>query len=61
MLDRSKPLSFREQKMLERARYLMVSELATAKGCAEGDIEELLAKALAKCKLRFPEASEFQS
>ena len=61
MLDRSKPLSFREQKMLERARYLMVSELATAKGCAEGEIEEVLARALAKCKLRFPEASELQS
>jgi len=61
MLDRSKPLSFREQKMLERARYLMVSELATAKGCAEGEVEEVLARALAKCKLRFPEASELQS
>jgi len=61
MLDRSKPLSFREQKMLERARYLMVSELAAAKSCAEGDIEELLTRALAKCKLRFPEAAVFES
>jgi CarD family transcriptional regulator len=61
MLDRSKPLSFREQKMLERARYLLVSELAMAKNWAEGDIEELLTRALAKCKLRFPEVSDFQS
>ena len=61
MLDRSKPLSFREQKMMERARYLLVSELAMAKNCAEGDIEELLTKALGKCKLRFPEVSDFQS
>jgi CarD family transcriptional regulator len=58
MLDRSKPLSFREQKMLDRARYLLVSELAMSKNCVEGDIEELLTKALAKCHLRFPEASE---
>jgi len=61
MLDRSKPLSFREQKMLERARYLLVSELAMARNCAEGDIEELLTRALAKCKLRFPDANDFKS
>jgi len=61
MLDRSKPLSFREQKMLERARYLLVSELAMARNCAEGDIEELLTKTLAKCKLRFPDASDFEN
>ena len=29
-LSRSKPLSFREKKMLERAKYLLVSEMATA-------------------------------
>jgi len=60
-LHQSKPLSFREKKMLERARYLLVSELAAAKSCAERDIEELLAKALGKCKLRFPEAAVLQS
>lgn len=60
-LDRSKPLSFREQKMLERARYLLVSELAMSRNCAEDDIQELLGKALAKCKLRFPEVSDFES
>jgi len=31
MLNQSKPLSFREKKMLDRARYLLVSELALAK------------------------------
>ena len=30
-LSRSKPLSFREKKMLERAKYLLISELATAR------------------------------
>ena len=61
MLNQGKPLSFREKKMLERARYLLVSELAMAKGCEESNVEELLTQALAKCKLRFPEASDFQS
>jgi CarD family transcriptional regulator len=62
LLNQSKPLSFREKKMLERARYLLVSELAMAKNCEERVIEELLSKALSsKHKLRFPEASEFEA
>jgi len=60
-LHQAKPLSFREKKMLERARYLLVSELAMAKNCEEPHIEELLTKALSKSNLRFPEASEFQA
>jgi CarD family transcriptional regulator, regulator of rRNA transcription len=61
VLSQSKPLSFREKKMLERARYLLVSELAMAKNCEEVQVEDLLAKALSKCNLRFPEASEFEA
>ena len=61
VLNQSKSLSFREKKMLERARYLLVSELAMAKNCEEPHIEELLTKALSKSNLRFPEASEFQA
>ena len=60
-LHQAKPLSFREKKMLERARYLLVSELAMSRNCEETKVEELLALALAKCKLRFPEASEFEA
>jgi CarD family transcriptional regulator len=60
-LHQAKPLSFREKKMLERARYLLVSELAMSRNCEESKIEELLTLALAKCNLRFPEASEFQA
>src|ERR1700740_1444576 len=60
-LHQAKPFSFREQKMLERARYLLVSELAMSRNCDETKIEDLLNQALAKCKLRFPEASEFQA
>lgn len=61
VLNQSKPLSFREKKMLERARYLLVSELAMARNCEEVSIEALLAKALFRSGLRFPEASEFES
>jgi CarD family transcriptional regulator len=57
LLNQSKPLSFREKKMLERARYLLVSELAMARNCDDAQVEELLTKALSKSKLRFPEVS----
>ena len=61
VLNQSKTLSFREKKMLERARYLLVSELAMAKNCEDAEIEDLLTQALSKCNLRFPDASEFQA
>jgi len=61
VLSQDKALSFREKKMLERARYLLVSELAMAKNCDEPQVEELLGKALSKCNLRLPEAGEFQA
>jgi CarD family transcriptional regulator len=57
LLNQSKPLSFREKKMLERARYLLVSELALARNVAEPEVEDLLARSLAKCKLKFPEVT----
>ena len=60
-LHQAKPLSFREKKMLERARYLLVSELAMSRNCEETKVEELLSLALAKCNLRLPEVSEFQA
>jgi len=61
MLGQTKSLSFREKKMLERARYLLVSELAISKNCEECQIEQVLAKALTKCNLRFPELAELAS
>lgn len=61
VVNQAKPLSFREKKMLERARYLLVSELAMAKNCEDSHVEELLTTALAKCNLRFPEATEFEA
>jgi CarD family transcriptional regulator len=55
LLNQTKPLSFREKKMMERARYLLVTELALAKNVQETEIEDMLTKTLAKCKLKFPE------
>src|SRR5215813_13362032 len=46
VLKEAKGLSFREKKMLERARYLLVSELALARNCEEQHIEVLLTKTL---------------
>ncbi len=57
LLAQSKPLSFREKKMLERARYLLVSEVAMAKNWDEPQVEQVLSRALAKSNLRFPEAA----
>lgn len=61
VLNQGKSLSFREKKMLERARYLIVSELAISRNCEESEIEQVLTKALTKCHLRFPEISELAS
>ncbi len=55
VLSRTKPLSFREKKMLERAKYLLVSELATARNTSEQVVESSLVKALAKAKLQMPQ------
>jgi CarD family transcriptional regulator len=57
LLAKEKPLSFREKKMLERARYLLVTELAMARNSEEPEIEDILNKSLAKCKLKFPEVT----
>lgn len=57
MLNQSKPLSFREKKMLDRARYLLVSELALAKNQDEDAVESILTKALMKSNLRFPDVT----
>jgi CarD family transcriptional regulator len=57
ILHHAKPLSFREKKMLDRARYLLISELAMSKNVDESAMEDVLSKALAKCKLKFPEVT----
>lgn len=57
-LSRTKPLSFREKKMLERAKHLLVTELATVRNTTEQTMETNLVRALAKAHLQMPEALE---
>lgn len=45
-LNRQKPLSFREKQMLERAQYLVVSELAMVCRKAESSVSPLVEQAL---------------
>lgn len=54
MLNRAKPLSFREKKMLDRSWLLLVDEIAVARGLTKEQGEEILAKALSKTNLKIP-------
>src|SRR5215813_9905314 len=51
-LAQLKPLSFREKRMLERARYLVVSELAIASKNPEPQIAEIVDLALRKACIK---------
>ena len=55
MLQKDKPLSFREKKMLDRARVMVVSETATSRSLKEPEAVDLLGKAMSKAGLRFPD------
>src|SRR5690348_5036538 len=57
-LSRTKPLSFREKKMLESAKHLLVTELATVRNTTEQTMETNLVRALAKARLQMPEVTE---
>lgn len=54
-LSRAKPLSFREKKMLDRSRQLLVSELATVRNVPDKSAEIAIDKALSKCRLKLPD------
>jgi CarD family transcriptional regulator len=56
-LSRTKPLSFREKKMLDRAKHLLVTELATVRNTTEQTVESNIVRALAKAKLQMPETA----
>jgi CarD family transcriptional regulator len=55
ILQTEKPLSFREKKMLERARHMLVSEVAIVRRMPDPEAEDVLQKALAKASLSLPE------
>lgn len=54
LLQLEKPLSFREKKMLDRARHMLVTELSMVRRVPDSEAELLLQKALAKAHLALP-------
>lgn len=56
VLQREKPLSFREKKMLDRARHMLVTELSISRGMAQAEAADLIQRALAKAALTLPAA-----
>jgi CarD family transcriptional regulator len=55
LIQGDKPLSFREKKMLERSRQMLLSEVAISRTIVEKEAIEMLDRSLQKSKLRFPE------
>ncbi len=53
-LHGEKPLSFREKKLMERARHMLVSEISLARGLSGVQAVGLLERAVAKAGLRLP-------
>ncbi len=60
-VQKQKALSFREKKMYERARYLIVSEIAHVNGLSEadveGEVEKALDRSLARRRVPIPAAA----
>ncbi len=56
LLQREKALSFREKKMLDRARHMLVTELSVSRGMTEAEAAGLIQQALAKLGLILPSA-----
>ena len=54
LLQIEKPLSFREKKMLDRARHMLVTELTMARRIPEIEAVAALQKALGKAHLTLP-------
>jgi len=55
VLQMDKPLSFREKKMLDRARHMLITEFSTSRGLNPVEATDMLEKALAKAQLHLPE------
>lgn len=54
VLQLEKPLSFREKKMLDRARQMLISEIALSRGISEREALAMVERALAKASLTLP-------
>ena len=55
ILQVQKVLSFREKKMLDRARHMLITELSTSRGFNEAEAAEFLERALTKAQLHLPQ------
>jgi CarD family transcriptional regulator len=56
LVQREKPLSFREKRMLDRARQMLIAELSISRGLEEGHAGTMVQKALARSGLTLPPA-----
>ncbi|MBM3747138.1 MAG: CarD family transcriptional regulator [Acidobacteria bacterium] len=54
LLQIEKPLSFREKKMLDRARHMLITEISISRGMPVSQAMALVSKALAKASLALP-------
>ena len=54
LLNTSKPLSFREKKMLDRSRHMLLSEISISRNVPEIHATAMLQRALAKAGLTLP-------
>ena len=56
ILQRAKPLSFREKKMLDRARHMLVMEISISRGICEEKAIVLLQRSLGRAELTLPDS-----
>jgi len=56
IIQSDKPLSFREKKMLDRARHMLITEVSICRSLKETEAVGILQKALSKAALTFPAA-----
>jgi CarD family transcriptional regulator len=56
-LQADKPLSFREKKMLDRARTMLISEVSQARNISQPEAINLMQKSLSRLNLNFPDAA----
>jgi CarD family transcriptional regulator len=56
IIQKEKPLSFREKKMLDCARRMLIAEVSICRTIGEAEAVDLLARALAKANVPLPAA-----
>jgi CarD family transcriptional regulator len=54
ILQRDKPLSFREKKMLDRARHMIITEVSISRNLSEHEAIQCIDKYLVKSSMRLP-------